>query len=124
MMPFDMQWHTNLSSVLVVTYQGKLTLKEYRDLVQQRAAMIKDGPGDVVVLADMQDFDSFPDAAQLTQVENVSAYDKVRSLVVVLPENMYKRISHVSAQDLDRHFAVYFFGSRDQALEAADHLLG
>lgn len=123
MMPFDIQWHADLP-VLVVTYQGKLTLKEYQKLIAQRAAMLNDGPAQVVILADMQDFESFPDAEQLTETENATAYDNVRSLVVVLPQDMYKRISHASTRDLDRDFALYFFGNRDQALEAAGALLG
>ena len=77
------------SPILVTTYQGKLTLKEYRAMREQQRAMLADAPDEVVLLADMRAFDGFPDADTIEPDASLLAQPQITGAVIVLDDELY-----------------------------------
>ncbi|MCD4685975.1 MAG: hypothetical protein K8S97_08565 [Anaerolineae bacterium] len=121
-MSTEMTWHRELP-VLIVTYRGTLTLKAYRTLCAERAQALQDGPDAVVVLADMREFEGFPDAGEMDALDNVLHHDTVCGLVIVTSDVLFNRLRGLVADDAGRRYAVYIFGAMDSAVEAARQML-
>lgn len=121
-MPIEMIWHHDLP-VLIVTYCGVLTTKDYRRLCAERAQALAEGPDTVIVVADMREFEGFPDANTLDELENVLRYDTVCGLVIVASDVMFNRLRGLVVDDVSRRYPVYVFGALDDAMEVAEQMM-
>ena len=63
-MPVDIRWHDELP-VVIATYEGELSSREYSKLQKACAALLADGPTEALVIANMQAFEGFADAGLL-----------------------------------------------------------
>lgn len=121
-MPFTIAWHETLP-VLIVTYRGELSLSEYRQLVKKRAELLRGGPEQTVIVADMREFDGFPDAEVVHDSENVTRLDHVRATLFVVEAAPHKRLLRSVVHDPDQRLSTYWFAELDQALDAAHVIL-
>lgn len=121
-MPFEVDWHSALP-VLIVTYQGTLTRREYKQLCAERASRLNGGPSSVALLADMREFEGFPEAETMAVHDHPLLSESVRHTVIVLEHDDYKPLFRAVTTDLDKQLAVYFFADIEQALGAASQLI-
>ena len=118
-MAVHLEWHTSLP-VLQATYQGKLTASDYRAMYNQRSELLESGPNQVVLVMNMQRWDGFPDAP-VGDRENILLDARVFRTLVVIPEDLYSRLSRAILTD--QRLPVHFFSNIDQALDAAESLV-
>jgi hypothetical protein len=121
-MPVELQWHSELP-VLMATYTGILTPKTYTAMCDQRYAMLDDGPGPVMLLADMQALEGVRDAVSFQRDNAVLFDERVRSTLVVLPEDLYRRVMRAVNADEQQHYPVQFFSDIDSALDAVSQAI-
>jgi len=114
-MPVELEWFPSLP-VLVATYRGTLTAKEYDKMCDERTRMLRSGPSQVIVFADTRQMQSFPDAEIAVQRESVMRHSKVVRTLVVLNDGLYRRIRRSLIEDSDDGFPVTFYSDADQAL--------
>ena len=117
-MPVALEWHPDLP-VLLATYSGDLSIKDYRTMLDQRLRMVADGPDQIIFVADTRQFDTFSDSRNGQLGENILIHDKVAHTFVILEGEFYRRLLRAMRTDLTLNYAVYFFDSVDQALSAA-----
>ena len=118
-MTVHLEWHTSMP-VLQATYQGALSANEYRTMIQQRSELLKGGPEQVVLVMNMQHLDGFPDSVAAERRENILLDARVFRTLVVIPEDLYSRLSR--AIMVDQRLPVHFFADIDQALDEAETL--
>lgn len=121
-MPFTIAWH-DISPALIITYQGELTLSEYRQLVKKRQDLLREKTTDVVIVADMRGFGGFPDAETLHDGALAAQPDNVRATLFVVDETQNKRLLRSVVHDPERKMAAYWFADIDQAIYAAQEIL-
>ena len=117
-MPVTLEWHTTLP-VLIATYQGHLTAAAYRALRDQQRALLADGPDEVVLLADMRQFESFPDAGTIAPGDTLLAHPQIIGAVIVLDAEWYDRLAR-AILPADETRRVSFFEDFDAALAHAE----
>jgi hypothetical protein len=120
-MPVELEWHPSLP-VLVATYKGTLSAKEYDKMCDERAKMLKAGPSQVILFADTRQMQAFPDAEIAVQRESVMRHGKVVRTLVVLDDRLYRRIRRSLLDDKADGFPVSFYADPDQALVDAQTL--
>ena len=120
-MPVDLEWHPSLP-VLVATYKGTLSAKEYDKMCEERAKMLKSGPSQVILFADTRQMQAFPDAEIAQRRESVMRHRKVVRTLVVLEDTLYRRVQRSLIDDQDDGFPVSFYSDADQALVEAQAL--
>jgi hypothetical protein len=119
-MAVHLEWHTSLP-VLQATYQGALSANEYRAMCRRRSELLNRGPDQIVLVANMQQLEGFPDSAAVERHENILLDDRVYRTLIVIPEDLYSRLSRTVLSD-DR-LPVHFFSNIDQALDVAESLI-
>ncbi len=119
-MTVNLEWHRSLP-VLQATYQGVLSANEYRAMSRRRSEMLKGGPEQIVLVVNMQQLEGFPDSAAVERHENVLLDKRVYRTLIVIPEDLYARVSRAVLKD-DR-LPVHFFQNVDRALDAAESLI-
>ena len=118
-MAVHLEWHTSLP-ILQATYQGALSANEYRAMCRQRSELLKKGPEQIVLVANMQQMEGFPDAAAVERRENILWDDRVHRTLIVIPEDLYSRLSRTVLSDT--RLPVHFFPNIDRALDMAEML--
>ncbi len=121
-MPVDLEWHPSLP-VLVVTYKGSLTAKEYDKMCDERTKMLKSGPSQVILFADTRQMQAFPDAESAVLRESVIRHAKVIRTLVVLEDKLYRRIKRSLLDDKEDGYPVSFYSDADLALIDAQTLV-
>ncbi len=121
-MPVALEWHPDMP-VLLTTYSGDLSPKDYKAMLDQRRRMIADGPEHIILVADTRLFSGFSDA-DVQLGENILRHNKVAHAFVILQGELYDHLARTIRSDLTRNYAVYFFDGVDQALTAAQTRLG
>jgi hypothetical protein len=121
-MPVALEWHPSLP-VLLATYSGDLSPKDYKAMLDQRRRMIADGPEEIILVADARDFSGFSEA-DIKLGENILGHDKVAHAFVILHEEAHLNLHRTFRKDLTQDYRVYFFDGVDQALTAAQTRLG
>ncbi len=119
-MAVHLEWHTSLP-VLQATYQGALSANEYRAMCHRRSELLKGGPEQIVLVANMQQMEGFPDSAVAERQENILLDTRVYRTLIVIPEDLYSRLSRTVLSD--NRLPVHFFPSIDRALDAAERLI-
>jgi hypothetical protein len=120
-MAVHLEWHTSLP-VLQATYQGALSANEYRAMCRQRSELLKGGPEQIVLVVNMQQMEGFPDSAAVERRENILLDNRVYRTLIVIPEDLYSRLSRAVLPDDDR-LPVRFYSSIDRALDMAETLI-
>jgi hypothetical protein len=118
-MPIRLEWHSELP-VLQATYSGVLSPNEYAAMCRQRAEMIHEGPEHIVLVMDAQKLEGFPDAGTIKRCESVLHSAKVYRLLVVIPNDLYHRLS--GAIITHSELLVHFYPDLDHALDDAQRL--
>ena len=118
-MTVHLEWHTSMP-VLQATYQGALSANEYRTMIQRRSELLQGGPEQVVLVMNMQHLDGFPDSVAAERRENILLDARVFRTLVVIPEDLYSRLSRAIL--VDQQLPVHFFSNIDQALDEAETL--
>ena len=118
-MAVHLEWHTSLP-VLQATYLGALSANEYRAMCRQRSELLKSGPEQIVLVVDMQQMEGFPDSDAVERQENILLDDRVYRTLIVIPEDLYSRLSRAIL--VDQQLPVHFFSNIDQALDEAETL--
>lgn len=123
-MPVNLEWHPDLP-VLQITYTGILTTEEYQAMRKQARKMLDAGPDQVIVMADVRAFESFPTAGNLQRRrEPIVSHPKVYRLLVVVGSRLMQRLSRATLTDLDRaQLRVFLFDDPAGALDAARQFL-
>ncbi len=122
-MPYTIEWHAS-KNILIVTYQKTLTIREHAQLRKERAAALDQGPAGTMLLADMRNFDGFPDAYKLPGNDNILDHPNVRGSVIIVPEIMFQQLSRALVTDYAARLPLFFTSNLDDALTAAQHALG
>ncbi len=118
-MPATIEWHPK-QPVLLVTYSGTLTIRDYETMRKQRdAALAERSDDDVIVIVDTQALDGFPEAGKAEHASTVLSYANVHHLFIIVSNALYGKIQRSMTPELESHHPVYFFDSREAALEAA-----
>jgi hypothetical protein len=118
-MPVSLEWHP-LLPVLQATYKGILSANEYHAMCRQRSDMLKEGPGQIVLVVDAQQMEGFPDADTAKRGEVVLLHDRVSRTLIVLPEDLYRRVSRTIVTD--ENLPVWFYSTIDRARDVAERL--
>jgi hypothetical protein len=121
-MSVELKWHPTLP-VLVATYRGTLSGKEYDKMVEERAKLLKQGPDQVVFLADTRDLQSFTDAEIAARRESIFANPRVIHTLVILQDEVYRRFMPSFMKDAAKQFPVSFATDPDLALTGLTALL-
>jgi hypothetical protein len=119
-MAVHLEWHTSLP-VLQATYQGALSANEYRAMVRRRSELLSRGPDQIVLVANMQQMEGFPDSAVAERHGNILLDDRVYRTLIVIPEDLYTRLSRTVLSD--SRLPVHFFPDIDRALDMAETLV-
>lgn len=119
-MPVSLEWHTSLP-ILQATYKGILSANEYYTMCRQRSDMLNKGPGRIVLVVDAQRMEGFPDAGVVKRGEDISLHDRVYRTLIVLPEDLYRRVSRAIVAD--DNLPVWFYSTVDGARETAERLV-
>lgn len=120
-MPVDLEWHSSLP-VLIATYRGTLSAKDYDKMCDERSKMLKGAPSHVILVADTRQMQSFPEAEAAERRESVMLHAKITHTLVVLNMGLYQRLSRSIIADQDYSFPVSFFSDADRALVEAQIL--
>jgi hypothetical protein len=118
-MPVSLEWHPSLP-ILQATYKGILSANEYFAMCRQRSEMLEKGPGQIVLVVDAQQMEGFPDAGTAKRGEDVSLHDRVYRTLIVLPEDVYRRVSRTIVTD--DSLPVWFYSTIDRARDTAETL--
>ena len=118
-MPVELQWHPALP-VLVATYSGMLSAKEYYAMCDRRLKMLLDGPEQVILVADTQPMEGFRDALAVDLRENILLHDKVYCTLIVLAEDLHHKLARAMLSD---RYPVQFFPDSSAALDFAETLI-
>ena len=84
----------------------------------ERAEQLDGASADVVVVMDMQDMQNFPDA-RFAGEDCVLQHENVRFVLIVLDEELYRRVANSVVPDAEQRWPVRFFPSVEQALAFA-----
>ncbi len=122
-MPVELTWHPSLP-VLIATYTGLLSSQEYRQMFDQRQDMLEAGPEKVILLADLRGLEGFPAASAVDLCRNILMQAKVRCVLVVIPDDLYRSVSRAILDPARQGLRAYVFSNFDQALACAETLLG
>jgi hypothetical protein len=114
-MPVQLEWHT-MMPVLMATYRGTLSAKEYDKMCDERLKMLKNGPDQVVFVADTRDLQAFADAEIAARHESIFLHEKVVHTLVILQEDVYRRLMRSLMKDAAVNYPVSFATDLDQAL--------
>lgn len=121
-MPVELQWHSKLP-VLMAEYSGTLTSKVYYAMCDKRRKMLDNGPDLVVIIANMQQLENVRDAESFERNDDDLFDGRVASTLVVLPNDLYRRVIRALDVNNQSHFPVQFFGDMDSALAAVGQLV-
>jgi hypothetical protein len=119
-MSVHLEWHTSLP-VLQATYQGALSANDYRAMCRRRSELLNTGPEQIVLVANMQEMEGFPDSATVERHENILLDDRVYRTLIVIPEDLYSKLSRTVLSD--SRLPVHFFSNIDRALDMAETLI-
>lgn len=120
-MPVDLEWHPSLP-MLVATYKGTLSAKEYDKMCEERAKMLKSAPSQVILVADTRQMQAFPDAEIAERRESVMRHGKIVRTLIVLNDGLYRRVQRSLIADKDYAFPVSFYADADHAMTEAQAL--
>lgn len=116
-MPYTMAWNPDLAA-LIVQYQGSVSAAEYQRMCAERAEQLDGASAGVAVVMDMRDMQDFP-GARLAGENSVLQHENVRSVLIVLDEELYEKVSGAVVPDAEQRWPVRFFPSVEQALAFA-----
>ncbi|NDJ75793.1 MAG: hypothetical protein GYB65_06010 [Chloroflexi bacterium] len=120
-MAVQLQWHSTLP-VLMANYSGELSATDFYQMVEERQNLLDDSDGPVILMADVQDLQSFTAANTLEWREHVLRHHNLHRLLVVFNEALYRHATrHIGPFD-DHRFPVYYFKSAEAALSFAEEL--
>jgi hypothetical protein len=117
-MPIELRWYPSLP-VLLATYTGSISLKEYRKMCEDRLAMLRKGPDRAILLADVQRLDEFPDLEPSQRCENILLHEKVARTLIVLDGGFFRHLSRSMVPDAEQRHPVGLFGDVEEALAEA-----
>jgi hypothetical protein len=119
-MAVQLEWHKSLP-VLQATYVGALSANDYRAMCRRRSELLNTGPEQVVLLANMQQMEGFPDSAAVERHENILLDERVYRTLIVIPEDLYSKLAPTVLSDI--RLPVHFFSNIDRALDMAETLI-
>jgi hypothetical protein len=122
-MPVQLEWHPSLP-VLVATYSGVLSQDEYQSMNKKRQAMLQAGPRQVILVANTQEMEAFPDSPKVRRGENIVTNDKVYKTLIVFKPDLYRSVMHAIRDTAEFDLPVAFFRDEDAALARAESLSG
>ncbi|MBI5957702.1 MAG: hypothetical protein HY866_03135 [Chloroflexi bacterium] len=114
-MPVELQWHASLP-VLMATYRGTLSAKDYEKMCDERLKMLRNGPDQVVFVADTRDLLAFADAEAAARRESIFLHEKIVHTLLILQEDVYHRLVRSFMNDASTPYPVSFATDIDQAL--------
>jgi len=117
-MPIQIEWKHKLP-ILVLDYSGNLTPKEYYDMCAKRQKMLDEGPEQVVLVADTQNLEGFPENKIVEICETILNHPRVNTLMVVLRKNLYQNLSRSMLGSAEMFWRVNFFAEVDAAFDEA-----
>ncbi|HEX3050803.1 MAG TPA: hypothetical protein VHP83_09135 [Aggregatilineaceae bacterium] len=121
-MPIQIEWKHKLP-ILVIEYSGNLTSKEYYDMCAKRQKLLDEGPEQVVVVADTQDLEGFPENKIIELCETIINHPHLSVLLVVLRKNLYQNLSRSMLGKTETLWRVNFFADAEAALNEAERLV-
>ena len=122
-MPVELRWHPSLP-VLLATYTGSISIKEYYKMCDERQAMLRKGPQQAILLVDVQHLAEFPDLEPSQRGENILLNEKIARTLIVLDGGFFRRLSRSIVPDAGRGYPVRLFGDVEEALAEAKALAG
>ena len=120
-MPVELRWHPKLP-VLLASYTGSISIKEYYKMRDERLAMLRKGPDRAILLADVQHLDEFPDLEPTQRGENILLDEQITRTLIVLDSDFFRRLARSMVPDPDRRYPVRVFGDMEEALAEAQTL--
>lgn len=120
-MPVELRWHPSLP-VLLATYTGSISIKEYYKMCEERLTMLRKGPDRAILLADVQRLDGFPDLEPSQRGDNILLHEKIARTLIVLDSGFFRRLSRSIVPDPEGGYPVRLFGNVEEALAEAQTL--
>jgi hypothetical protein len=120
-MPVELRWHPK-QPVLLATYTGSISIKEYYTMCDERLAMLRQGPDRAILLANVQQLDEFPDLEPMQRGENILLHERIVRILIVLDSSFFRRLSRSMVPDPEHGYPVRLFGDREEALAEAQTL--
>jgi hypothetical protein len=120
-MPVDLQWHASLP-ILVSTYVGVLSAREYSAMCDQRLEWLESGPDQIILLADTQQLEAFTDSRTVKTRSSILSHPKVRYGLIVLGEDFYRRLARAFL-DARYDYMVRLYPDMDRALDQGEALV-
>jgi hypothetical protein len=107
--------------ILKITYSGSLSVNDYYATSQRRTEMLDTIDGSALLLVDLQELSSFPDAAVVRRSDSALNDRRIHHILAVLPEDLYRRVARAVLQNAA--LPVLVFPTIAAALDAAETLL-
>lgn len=120
-MPVQLEWHPSLP-VLISTYTGNISQDDYQSMYKRRQAMLQEGPAQVILLANTQQMDAFPDAHKTRRGENIVFHKKVYKTFVVFKPDLHRSLRRAITETEVYDLPIAFFRDEDSALAEAETL--
>ena len=108
--------------VLMATYTGVISVKEYYAMCDGRLDMLRKGPDHAILLADVQSLEGFPDLESSQRCENILLHEKIARLLIVLDDSFFRRLSRSMVPDSEQKYPVGLFSTVEEALAEAKSL--
>jgi hypothetical protein len=108
--------------VLMATYTGVISVKEYYTMCDGRLDMLRKGPDHAILLADVQSLEGFPDLEPSQRCENILLHEKIARILVVLDSGYFRRLSRSMVPDPEQRYLVRLFSTVEEALAEAKTL--
>jgi hypothetical protein len=108
--------------VLLATYTGVISVKEYYAMCDGRLDMLRKGPERAILLADVQSLEGFPDLEPSQRCENILLHEKIARILIVLDSGYFRRLSRSFVPDAEHRHPVGLFGAVEEALATAKSL--
>jgi hypothetical protein len=121
-MPVELTWRISWP-VLIATYSGLLSSQEYNQMFDQRQAMLEAGPERAILLTDLRGLEGFPGARAVDLDQNILTHVKIRCVLVVVPDDLYRRVSRAILDSSHPGLRAYLFPDFNQAIACAETLL-
>ncbi|HVO70771.1 MAG TPA: hypothetical protein VMT24_12040 [Aggregatilineaceae bacterium] len=120
-MPVELRWHPKLP-VLLATYTGVISVKDYYAMCDGRLDMLRKGPDRAILLADVQSLEGFPDLEPSQRGENILLHEKIARTLIVLDSSFFRRLSRSMVPDPEQTYPVRLFSTVEEALVEAKTL--
>lgn len=121
-MPFAIHWHPSLP-VLLMTYSGVVSAEDYTAMCTRRRQMLDEHGGQVVLVVDVQAMETFM-GDSVRPCENILLDERIVRAFIVLPQDLYRKLSRNFRHTPRRALRAAFFDSLETALAEAESLAG